>query len=117
MLVKGELSAAEDLTVDGRVEGRIDLPDHELTIGPNANIQADIAARIVTVFGSVVGRIAARERVDIRRGGSLEGQLASARIAIQDGAHFCGQVEMPARKPKHDGKQIETPPPALAVAV
>jgi cytoskeletal protein CcmA (bactofilin family) len=115
--VKGDLCGSEDLTVDGRVEGRIELPDHALTIGPNANIQADIAARIVTVFGSVVGRITARDKVEIRRGGSLEGQLASACIAIQDGAHFCGNVEMPARKPKLDEKQMELAPTRLSVAV
>jgi cytoskeletal protein CcmA (bactofilin family) len=115
--VKGEISGSEDVTVDGHVEGRIDLPDHALTIGPNASVKADIAARIVTVFGSVVGRITARDKVEIRRGGSLEGPLVSARIAIQDGAHFCGKVEMPARKPKQDAEPLETVPTALAVAL
>src|SRR6266446_10982234 len=94
VFIKGELTGSEDLTVDGRVEGRIDLPDHALTIGPNGHIQADIVAKVLTVFGLVVGGIRARDKVDIRRGGSLEGNLACARLAIQDGAHFCGKVEM-----------------------
>ena len=64
--IKGEISGAEDLTVDGQVEGRIDLPQHSLTIGPNATAVADINAKNITVFGAVVGSIVAREKADIR---------------------------------------------------
>src|SRR5260370_22532638 len=99
VFVKGQVTGSEDVSVDGRVEGRIDLPDHVLTIGPNGHIQADIVAKVLTVFGLVVGGIRARDKVDIRRGGSLEGDLACARLAIQDGAHFCGKVEMLTRHP------------------
>lgn len=114
--MKGELAASEDLRVDGRVEGRIDLPDHALTIGPNANIQADIVAKVVTVFGSVVGGITARDRVDIRKGGSLKGGLSCAHIAIQDGAHFCGRVDMGTRRPRSNRVEIEDATPALVAA-
>ena len=112
VFVKGDLAASEDLMVDGRVEGRIDLPDHALTIGPNANIQAEIVAKVVTVFGSVVGGITARDRVDLRRGGSLDGNLSCTRIAIQDGAHFCGKVDTGTRKPSSNSVEAEnaTPP-------
>jgi cytoskeletal protein CcmA (bactofilin family) len=113
VFIKGELTASEDLTVDGQVEGRIDLPDHALTIGPNANIQAHIAAKVVTVFGSVVGGIAARDKVDIRRGGSLEGDLVCTRLTIQEGAHFCGKVSMGARRAKHNVTAAENATPAL----
>ena len=98
VIVKGEVTGLEDLTIDGRVEGRIDLPDHVLTIGPNATIQANINAKIVTVFGSVVGTITARDKVDVRRGGSVEGTVTCVRIAIQDGAHFCGKVDTKGRR-------------------
>lgn len=91
--VNGELTGSEDLTVDGRVEGSIDLPAHALTIGPNGTIHARIAATIVTVFGSVVGNITARDTI-IRKGASVQGDLVCARLAIQDGAHFCGRVDM-----------------------
>jgi cytoskeletal protein CcmA (bactofilin family) len=94
VLITGELTASEDLMVDGRVDGRINLPDHALTIGPNAHIQATIVARAVTVFGSVSGDIAAREMVEIRRGASLQGDVVCARITIQEGALFCGKVDM-----------------------
>jgi len=116
VFVKGEVAASEDLMVDGRVEGRIDLPDHALTIGPNANIQADIVAKIVTVFGSVVGGITARDRVDIRRGGSLNGNLSCARIAIQDGAHFSGNVDTGTRKPRPNRVEAEDLTPARVAA-
>ena len=116
VFVKGELAASEDLMVDGRVQGRIDLPDHALTIGPNANIQADIVAKVVTVFGSVVGGITARDRVDIRRGGSLDGNLSCTRIAIQDGAHFCGSVDTGTRRPRSNRAETEEATPTLAAA-
>lgn len=116
VFVKGELAASEDLMVDGRVDGRIDLPDHALTIGPNANIQADIVAKVVTVFGSVVGGITARDRVDIRRGGSLDGNLSCTRIAIQDGAHFCGKVDTGARRPRSNSVETENATPPLVAA-
>ena len=112
VFVKGELTGSEDVTVDGRVEGRIDLPDHALTIGPNGHIQADIVAKVLTVFGLVVGGIRARDKVDIRRGGSLQGDLACARLSIQDGAHFCGKVDMATRPPAYAEVETEkvTPP-------
>jgi cytoskeletal protein CcmA (bactofilin family) len=116
VFVKGELTASEDLMVDGRVEGRIDLPDHALTIGPNANIQADIVAKVVTVFGSVVGGIAARDKVDIRRGGSLTGDLSCTCIAIQEGAHFGGRVTMGTRKPRSNRVETLAATPVLVAA-
>ena len=117
VFVKGELTGSEDVTVDGRVEGRIDLPDHALTIGPNGHIQADIVAKVLTVFGLVVGGIRARDKVDIRRGGSLEGDLACARLAIQDGAHFCGKVDMQSRQPKPGEVETRKAAPSLSLAV
>ncbi|MGB7218257.1 MAG: polymer-forming cytoskeletal protein [Vicinamibacterales bacterium] len=111
--VKGELSGAEDLLIDGRVEGRIDLPDHTLTVGPSGHIRADIVAKVVTVFGTVVAAITARDRVEIRRGGSVEGPLVCPSIAIEDGAHFKGRVEMPTRQPKRSEAQTDQVTPAL----
>jgi len=96
--IKGQLSGSEDLTIDGVLEGRIEVPDYALTIGPNADIKADIVARVVTIFGSVVGNVIGRDKVEIRRPGSLRGNLKGAHVAIQEGAHFCGKVEMKRRQ-------------------
>jgi cytoskeletal protein CcmA (bactofilin family) len=90
--VKGEIAGSEDLTVDGQVEGKINLPDHMLTIGPNATILADIIANRVTVFGSVIGTITARDKVDLRKSGSVEGTVTCGRIAVQEGAHLSGKL-------------------------
>jgi cytoskeletal protein CcmA (bactofilin family) len=112
--MKGDLRASEDLTVEGRLEGRIDLPDHTLTIGPNANVKAHIAARIVTVFGTVVGVVTAQEKIDVRSGASVEGEITCARIAIQDGAVVTGKVAMSGRASKPNGAATATSVPALA---
>ena len=91
--IKGEISGCEDLTIDGQVEGRIDLPEHTLTIGPNATVVADITAKRVTVFGTVVGNIVARDKADIRKAASIEGTLTCGRLAVQEGATIIGKIE------------------------
>lgn len=91
--VKGDITGSEDLTVDGQVDGRIDLPNHTLTVGPNATICADITAKTVMIFGTVLGSVTAHERVEIRRSGSVEGNVTSARLVVQDGAILSGKVE------------------------
>src|SRR5215471_3004437 len=106
VFVKGEISGSEDLTIDGQVEGRIQLPDHALTIGPNATIVADITAKIVTIFGSVDGNVTARERVDVRSSASVEGTLTCSKVSIQEGAHLCGKVETTGGK-KNAGSKNE----------
>ena len=93
VFVKGEINGSEDLTVDGRVEGRIDLPEHALTIGPNAKIDATITAKIVTIFGSVTGTITAREKVDVRSSATVQGIVTCGRIAVQEGATVNGKIE------------------------
>jgi len=92
--IKGELQGDEDLTIDGRVEGKIDLRDHNLTIGPNGKIKADLFARHIVIAGDVSGNAHAAERVEIAPSGRLSGDIVSPRITIADGAHFKGSVDM-----------------------
>ena len=92
--IKGELQGDEDLTIDGRVEGKIDLRDHDLTIGPNGKIKADLYANTIIIAGDVTGNAFAAERVEIAPTGRLTGDIASPRITIADGAHFKGSVDM-----------------------
>jgi cytoskeletal protein CcmA (bactofilin family) len=91
--IKGEISGSEDVMVDGQVEGRIELPQHALTIGPNATVLADINARIVIVLGTVVGRVIAQETAEIRKTASVEGSLTCGRLAVQEGATINGTIE------------------------
>ena len=94
VIIKGELSGSEDLTIEGQVEGKIELRQNVLTIGPNAKIKAQVAAKTIVVEGSVQGNVMATERVEIRDKGSVEGDLAAPRVAIADGAHFRGSIDM-----------------------
>lgn len=94
VIIKGELSGSEDLTIEGQVDGKIELRQNVLTIGPNGRIKAEIYAKAVVVQGEVVGNITATEKVDIRDAGSVDGDLAAPRIAIADGAHFRGSIDM-----------------------
>ena len=94
VVIKGELSGSEDLTIEGHVEGKIDLKGNVLTIGPNGKIKAEVFAKAVIVLGEVTGNVTASEKVDIRDNGSVDGDIASPRVAIAEGAHFRGSVDM-----------------------
>ena len=94
VVIKGELNGSEDLTIEGRVEGTIDLRENVLTIGPNGKIKAEVFAKAVVVLGEVTGNVTASEKVDIRDNGSVDGDIASPRVAIAEGAHFRGSVDM-----------------------
>ena len=94
VVIKGELNGSEDLTIEGHVEGTIQLRDHVLTIGPNGRIKAQVFAKSVIVLGEVTGNVTASEKVDIRDGGSVDGDIISPRVAIAEGAHFRGSVDM-----------------------
>ena len=94
VVIKGELSGSEDLTIEGHCEGRIELRENVLTIGPNGKIKAEVFAKAVIVLGEVVGNVTASEKVDIRDNGSVDGDIISPRVAIAEGAHFRGSVDM-----------------------
>jgi cytoskeletal protein CcmA (bactofilin family) len=92
--VKGEISGNEDLHVDGSVEGLIQLEDRKLTVGASAKLTADVVAREVVVYGAVKGNLRARDRIEIKKDGSVVGDLTTARIMIEDGAYFKGSIEI-----------------------
>jgi cytoskeletal protein CcmA (bactofilin family) len=107
VVIKGELNGSEDLTIEGHVEGKIELKDHVLTIGPNGKIKAQVYAKAVIVLGEVNGNVSASEKVDIRDGGSVDGDIVSPRVAIAEGAHFRGTVDMQRKggaQPAQGGK-------------
>ena len=95
VVIKGELSGSEDLTLYGQMEGSIKLPDHTLTIGPHADIKAQVSAKSVVIMGAVTGNVTAGEKVEIGATGSVTGDISSPRLAIADGGCFRGKVEMP----------------------
>jgi cytoskeletal protein CcmA (bactofilin family) len=97
MTIKGELTASEDLTLDGYMDGRVTLPDYTLTIGPQADIRAEISAGAVVIMGAVVGNVTATKRVEIRATGSVTGDIASPGLAIDEGGLVVGKVQMTGR--------------------
>jgi len=103
VVIKGELNGSEDLTIEGHVEGKIELREHVLTIGPNGKIKAELFAKAVVVLGEVKGNITATEKVDIRENGAVDGDITAPRVAIAEGAHFRGSVDM-ANKGKPAGQ-------------
>jgi cytoskeletal protein CcmA (bactofilin family) len=111
VVIKGELNGSEDLTIEGHVEGTIQLRDHVLTIGPNGKIKAQVFAKAVIVLGEVTGNVTASDKVDIRDAGSVDGDIISPRVAIAEGAHFRGSVDM-----QRKGAAATTTPAAKATA-
>jgi cytoskeletal protein CcmA (bactofilin family) len=120
VVIKGELNGSEDLTIEGQVEGTIQLKDHVLTIGPNGHIKAQVFAKSVIVLGEVHGNVTASEKIDIRDNGSVDGDIISPRVAIAEGAHFRGSVDMQRKgaPPATAAKAAASaaPPPAAAPA-
>jgi len=90
---QGTLTSSEDMTIDGHVEGTIDIQDNALTIGPDAHIAADIVASAVTIHGTVTGNVRAKAKVDIRSTGRVEGNLFTPRLVMADGAVVRGRVD------------------------
>jgi cytoskeletal protein CcmA (bactofilin family) len=115
VIIKGDLSGSEDLTIEGQVEGKIELRQNILTIGPNGKIKAAVFAKAVVVQGEVQGNITATERVDIRDAGSVDGDLSAPRIAIADGAHFRGSIDMQKAGAKTEAKPVESKPTPVAM--
>ncbi len=91
--IKGEITGSEDLFVDGQVEGKLNLANGSLTVGPNGSVSADVFAREVIVRGRVEGKIAGRERVQLWSTGQVLGEVQTQRLAIEDGAMLRGKVE------------------------
>jgi cytoskeletal protein CcmA (bactofilin family) len=119
VVIKGELNGSEDLTIEGQVEGTIQLRDHILTIGANGRIKAQVFAKAVVVLGEVTGNVTASEKVDIRDNGSVDGDIVSPRVAIAEGAHFRGSVDMQrkgAQAASPAAKPVATATPAAAPA-
>ena len=109
LFIKGDISGTESIFIDGKIEGSINLPGNRVTVGRNGQVAANIVAREVVILGKIRGNVSAADRVDIRAEGALNGDVAAARISIEDGAFFKGGIDI--RKPdvKHVAEAPKTP--------
>jgi cytoskeletal protein CcmA (bactofilin family) len=113
VVIRGSVIGAEDLIIDGQVDGRIEWHDQSLTFGPSADIKAPVLGATVTILGTVIGNITASEKVDIRATGSVDGDIIAPRVVMADGAILRGRVDAPRAKPITES----APRPPLPVAV
>jgi cytoskeletal protein CcmA (bactofilin family) len=109
VMIKGQILSREDLYLDGEMEGTVEVPEHRLTIGPHARLQASIRAREVVVLGSVNGDVEAIDKIDIRKDAKLIGDIKTGGIVIEDGAYFKGSIDIV--RPTEAAKQIPRPQP------
>jgi cytoskeletal protein CcmA (bactofilin family) len=120
VIVKGQIFSREDLTIDGEVEGTVELQEHRLTVGPNGKVRASVKAREIVVLGTIHGNVETTDKIDIRKEAKLVGDIKTARIVIEDGAYFKGNIdivrtETPRQAPA--SKPVVTPAPAATPAM
>ena len=94
VIVKGQIFSREDLTIDGEVEGTVELQEHRLTVGPNGKVLAGIKAREIVVLGTIHGNVETTDKIDIRKDAKLVGDIKTARVVIEDGAYFKGNIDI-----------------------
>jgi cytoskeletal protein CcmA (bactofilin family) len=109
LVIKGEISGSEALYIDGRIEGKITMPESRVTIGRNGKVDASIQAREVVIMGKVNGNIECSDRVDIRAEGAVNGDISTVRISVEDGASLKGGIQV-----RNEGKAQSQPKPAEA---
>jgi cytoskeletal protein CcmA (bactofilin family) len=97
--IRGDLTGNEDLVIEGDVEGKVELPNNELTIGANGKVRADVQAKAVIVVGRVSGNVSATDRVEIQASGVVDGDVHAPRLVVQEGAVINGGVSMGEKKP------------------
>lgn len=109
IFIKGDLSGEEDLVIEGRVEGKVDLKQNNVTVGKNGRVKADIFGRVVTIEGEVDGNVFAREQAILRQSGAIRGNITAPRVILEDGSRFKGSIDMEAPKENAGGSSYSRP--------
>jgi cytoskeletal protein CcmA (bactofilin family) len=94
IFIKGDLTGDEDLIIEGRVEGKVDLKQNNVTVGRNGRVKADVFGRVVTIEGEVDGNVFAQEQAVLRQSGAIRGNITSPRVVLEDGSRFKGTIDM-----------------------
>jgi len=116
IVFKGELTGDEDLEIDGQVEGTVDLKNHQLTVGPNGNLKAEVTAKTIVVIGKVTGNLIAAERIEVQATGIVDGDVRAPRLNVQEGAVLNGSIDMSASGSSSEARKSVTPPSTSAAA-
>jgi len=117
VIVKGQILSREDLTIDGEVEGTVELQEHRLTVGPNGRVNASVKAREIVVLGTIHGNVETTDKIDIRKEAKLVGDIKTARIVIEDGAYFKGNIDIVrAEAPRPAAQPVPKPQPVPAAS-
>ncbi len=121
VMIKGQIFSREDLTIDGEIDGSVELQEHRLTVGPHGKLQAGVKAREIVVLGTIHGNVEASDKIDIRKDAKLVGDIKTARIVIEDGAYFKGSIdiarpEIAKPAPAPTPKPVVTAPSSSAAA-
>jgi len=123
VMIKGQIFSREDLTIDGEIDGSVELQEHRLTVGPHGKLQAGVKAREIVVLGTIHGNVEASDKIDIRKDAKLVGDIKTARIVIEDGAYFKGSIDIarpeiskPAAAPPAPKPAVTVTPPAASAA-
>lgn len=118
IIIKGDLSGGEDLIIEGRVEGKVDLKQHNVTVGKNGRVRADIFGKVVIIEGEVDGNVFAQEQAILRQAGAIRGNITSPRVILEDGSRFKGSIDMEGKDHgnKDAGRNTEPQGPRAAQA-
>ena len=92
--IRGDLTGNEDMVIEGQVEGKVDLPNNQLTVGANGKVKAEIHAKSVVIVGHVIGNVIGLERVEIQATGKVEGDVTAPKLMVAEGAHLNGAIQM-----------------------
>jgi cytoskeletal protein CcmA (bactofilin family) len=111
IFIKGDLSGDEDLVIEGRVEGKIDLKQHNVTIGKNGRVRADVFGNTVMVEGEVDGNLFAQQQAIVRQSGAVRGNITAPRVILEDGSRFRGSIDMESKETAKPGAGAHEPAP------
>ena len=105
IIIKGDLSGGEDLVIEGRVEGKVDLKQHNVTVGRSGRVKADVFGKVITIEGEVDGNVFAQEQAILRQAGAIRGNITAPRVILEDGSRFKGSIDMEAKDGSRPGSE------------
>lgn len=117
IFIKGDLTGEEDLLIDGRVEGKVELRKHNITVGKNGRVKADLYGKVITVEGEVHGNLYGEEQIVLRQSSTVRGNIVAPRVVLEDGANFKGSIDMSPKDATQREQLPSVPGPGVSGSV